>query len=140
MKSVRYLATLIVCALLCEPTAAAQKVKVVVVSGPTVVAFFPVTEKELSQDPDLNETLSDFQFYAQSVRRKLHDAGIDFQELYASSFRVKCGRKTKTFHPRKSQVGYYFVEPGKSPRVEYGVMTDANVSLIAQEYFRPAPK
>jgi hypothetical protein len=96
--------------------------------------------KGLSRDPDLNESLSDFQFSAHSVGGKLHDAGIDFQVIYASSFGIKCGGKTKTFHPQKTEVGYYFVEPGKSPHVEYGVMTDADISLMAKKYFRPAPK
>jgi hypothetical protein len=141
MKSIGCIATLIVCALLCEPTGAAQTPKVIVVSGPTVIAFFPpVTEKDLSHDPDTNESLSDFQLYAQRVRGKLHDAGIDFQEIYASSFGVKCGGKTNTFHPQKMQVGYYFVAPGKSPHAEYGVMTDADILRVAKEYFRPAPK
>jgi hypothetical protein len=114
---------------------------VIVVSGPTVVAFFPsVTERDLSHDPDLNESLSDFQFSAQSVRGELHDAGIEFQKIYASPFGVKCGAKTKTFRPQKTPVGYYFVEPGKSPQVEYGAMTDADILMIAKKYFRPAPK
>jgi hypothetical protein len=141
MKSIGCIAALIVCTLLCEPTGAAQTLKVIVVSGPTVIAFFPpVTEKDLLDDPDTNEALSDFQFYAQMVRGELHDAGIDFQEIYASSFGVKCKGKIKTFHPQKEQIGYYFVMPGKSPHVEYGVMTDADISLIAKKYFRPAAK
>jgi hypothetical protein len=141
MKSTGWIASLIVCALLCEPLARAQTLKVVVASGPTVIAFFPpVTTKDLSQDPDTNESLSDFQFYAQSARAKLHDSGIDFQEVYASSFSVKCGSKTKNFHPQKTQVGYYFVAPGKSPHVEYGVMTDADILQVAKKYFRSIPK
>jgi hypothetical protein len=141
MKSTGWVAALIVCVLLCEPIVTAQTAKLIVVSGPTVIAFFPpVTEKDLSEDPDTNESLSDFQLYAQRVRGKLHDAGIDFQEMYASSFGVKCGGKTKTFHPQKIQVGYYFVAPGKSPHVEYGVMTDADILHVAKKYFRPVPK
>jgi hypothetical protein len=136
MNSTGWPATLIICALLCEPVRAAQIPKVVTVSGPTVIAFFPpVTEKDLSQAPDTNESLSDFQFYVQRVRGELHDAGIDFQEIYASSFSLRFGAKTKRFHPRKTQVGYYFVAPGKSPHVEYGVMTDADILQAAKKYF-----
>ena len=140
MKSIGWVATLAVC-LLCEPVGAGPTTKVVVVRGPTVIAFFPpATDKDLSQDPDTNESLSDFQFYAQKVRGKLHDAGINFQEIYASAFDVKCGATTTSFHPQKTQVGYYFVAPGKSPRVEYGVMTDADILLVAKEYFHWTPK
>lgn len=138
MNSIGWTASLIVCALLCEPVRAAQTLKVVTVSGPMVIAFFPpVTKKDLSQDRETNESLSDFQFYAQRVRGELHDAGIDFQEIYASSFSVSFGAKTKTFHPQKTQVGYYFVAPGKSPHVEYGVMTDADTLQAAKKYFFP---
>lgn len=138
MNSIGWTATLIVCAFLCEPEAAAQTLKVVTVSGPMVIAFFPsVTKKDLSQAPETNELLSDFQFYAQRVGGELHDAGIDFQEIYASSFSLRFGAKTKTFHPQKTQVGYYFVAPGKSPHVEYGVMTDSGILQAAKKYFSP---
>lgn len=99
-----------------------------------------MTEAELSKDPDTNESLADFQFYATRVREKLRNAGIDFEEIYASSFAVKCGTKTTTFHPKKVTVGYYFVVPGRSPRVEYGVMTDEGIFDVAAEYFRLASK
>jgi hypothetical protein len=135
-------ATLVACALLSVPMAPQEAQQVIVVSGPTVIAFFPpVTEKDLAQDPDTNESLSDFQFYAQQVRGKLHDTGIDFREIYALAFSVKCGTRTKRFHPpRKVQVGYYFVSPGKSPRIEYGVMTDVDILSVAKAYFGQAPK
>jgi hypothetical protein len=141
MKSTVYVASLIVCALLCEPVATAEPPKVILVSGPTVIAFFPpVTEKDLSQEPDTNESLSDFQFYGQRVRAKLHDAGFDFREIYATSFSVKCGAKTENFHTQKTKVGYYFIAPGKPPQVECGVMTDTNILQVAKRYFRPTPK
>lgn len=100
----------------------------------------PVTEKDLSQEPDTNESLSDFQFYAQRVRAKLHDAGFDFREIYAMSFSVKCGARTENFHPQKTKVGYYFIAPGKPPQVEYGVMTDTDILQVAKGYFRSTPK
>ncbi|HTQ98302.1 MAG TPA: hypothetical protein VMH89_15930 [Candidatus Acidoferrum sp.] len=141
MKSAGCIVCLFVGALLCAPLTTAQALQVIGVSGPTVIAFFPpVTEKDLLQDPDTNESLSDFQFYAQRVRTKLHDAGIDFQEIYAAAFIVKCGAKTRNFHPQKAEVGYYFIAPGKSPHIEYGVMTDADILQIAKEYFHPTPR
>jgi hypothetical protein len=141
MKLFGWILTLSFLLLLCRPLGAAPKEKLVVINRPTVVAFFqPVTDAELSNDPDTNESLSDFQFYAATVREKLHDKGIDFEVIYASSFAVKSGAKTTTFHPQKAAVGYYFVAPGKSPRVEYGVMTDADILQVAAEYFRLASK
>jgi len=114
--------------------------KLVMVSRPTVIAFFPfVTQADMSKDPDINDSLGDFQDYAARVRGKLHDVGVDFDEIYASSFLVKSGAKMIAFHPKKT-VGYYFVQLGKSPRVEYGVMTDSDILGVATEYFRLATK
>jgi hypothetical protein len=112
------------------------------VHGPTIVAFFPpVTKTELQKDPDANEALADFQVYANSVREPLKKSGIEFHEIYAHSFQVHRGNTVTTFRPSKAQVGYYFVVPGKKPRIEYGVMTDVGLLEIAHEYFgTPAQK
>jgi hypothetical protein len=114
----------------------AQNTPTVEVTRPTIVAFFPpVSQAELVKDPDTNESLSDFRFYASQVREPLKKAGVDFKEVYAHSFRVRLGNRVTTFRPVKADVGYYFVAPGKEPRIEYGVMTDADLLQIATEYF-----
>ncbi len=103
---------------------------------PTIVAFFPpVTEAELRRDPDTNEALSDFQEYARRVREPLRSRGVDFHEVYAHKFAVRSGKRVVVFTPGKVHVGYYFVAPGKKPRVEYGVNTDEGLLQIAEEYF-----
>jgi len=80
----------IACAALCALTVApraTEKQPLVVVSGPTVVAFFePVPPAKLDKDADANEALADFQFYARSVRASLKKQGIEFHELYTHSF------------------------------------------------------
>jgi hypothetical protein len=112
----------------CGLLEAASTEKVVVVKRSTVVAFFPpVTDAEPKKDPDTNEALADFQDNAGRVRDRLAAIGIDLEEVYATSLIVKCGEKTTTFRPKKIKVGYYFVAVGKSPRVEYGVMTDSDI-------------
>jgi len=108
----------------------------IVVRGSTSVAFFPLTsQKELEADPDTNETLADFQFYAAQVREPFHKAGIDFQVVYAAAFQIRFGAKLTTFRPGPVKVGYYFIAPGKRPRVEYGVETDIGLRRIASDYF-----
>jgi hypothetical protein len=116
----------------------AAKHDVVVIRRPTVVAFFvPARQGELKNQADINEALDDFQFYAARVRKPLNDAGIDFEEVYASSFHVRRGSRTTTFRPGKVKVGYYFVAPNKEPHVEYGMMTDTDLFQFAQNYFAP---
>jgi hypothetical protein len=117
------------------PVAAAEKQPLIIVRGPTVVAFAPITEVELEKDPDANEALADFQFYAKRVREPLRQAGIEFHELYTHSFRLRVGKTLATFRPVKADIGYYIVVPGKKPRIEYGVMTDNDLLGVAKEYF-----
>lgn len=120
--------------------AAAEKQPVVVVAGPTIVAFFPVTKTELQKDADTNEALADFQFYAKQVREPLKKTGIEFQEVYAQSFRVRIGQEATVFRPAKENVGYYLIVPGKKPRIEYGVMTNTDLLQVANEYFGTSAK
>jgi hypothetical protein len=74
---------------------------VVIVSGPTVIAFFPpVTQAELSDEPDTNEALADFRYYIARVREWAGEVGMDFEEIHASSFSVKYGAKRWCFASR----------------------------------------
>ena len=66
-----------------SPVAAAEKQPVVVVAGPMIIAFFPVTRGELQKDADTNEALADFQLYAKQVREPLKKAGIEFSHRRA---------------------------------------------------------
>lgn len=110
----------------------------VTVKGPTIVAFFfPVSEREMRDNPDTNEALADFQLYAGQAREPLRKAGIDFEQLYTRSFRVRIGKSVSRFVPEEAEIGYYFVAPGKKPRVVYGVTTDEDLVSQAKEYFGP---
>jgi hypothetical protein len=129
----------IVCVAACISAAlgaTAESQTVIVVSDPTIVAFFePVSDKVMEKNADTNEALSDFQLYARQVRGPLQRRSIEFQELYASSFRLRDGNRVVLFRLGKVKVGYYFVAPGKKPRIKYGVMTDADILQMADEYF-----
>ena len=116
-------------------TSAAVKQTVFVVRGPTIVAFFPpVKESDLS-DGETNEVLGDFQIYTGRVRDPLRKMEIEFHEVYAHSFRIRLGKRITTFRPGEVGLGFYFIAPGKKPRVEYGVQTDIDILEIAKEYF-----
>ena len=113
-----------------------KPVPVFVIHGPTIVAFFPpVTAKDLDDDQNTNEALSDFQFYIDEVRNPLHKAGVELQEAYARSFRIRCGNTVSIFRTSKISIGYYFIAPGKKPHIEYGVMTDVDILDVARKYF-----
>lgn len=117
-------------------SATAERQPVIIVRGPTVVAFFePVVQAKAGKDADLNEALADFQLYAKNVREPLRKEGIEFHELYAYSFRLRAEKRMITFRPVNGNVGYYLIAPGRKPHVEYGVMTDADLLHVANEYF-----
>ncbi len=108
----------------------------IIVRRPTIVAFFPpVTTDQIERDSDTNDALDDFQWYARLARPPLKKAGVDFFEIYARSFRLRLGNRRVTFRPKTAEVGYYFVAPGKQPRIEYGVATDTDLFRIAHESF-----
>ena len=66
--------------------------------------------------------------------KPLAKMGVGYREIQASDFVVKVGNATTNFRPVKG-VGYYFVAPGKKPRVEYGVLTDSDLLHAARNYF-----
>jgi len=119
----------------------AQKTPTFDVTGPTIVAFFPpVTDAELRQDPDTNEPLSDFQFYAEQVREPMKKKGIAFHEVYARQFVISIGKSVTTFRPVPIDVGYYFIAPSKKPLIQYGINSDVGLLQTADEYFGSLPK
>ena len=115
---------------------AASQIPILEVKGPTVIAFFsPVTIDELNKDADLNESLSDFQHHLHGAKSTLENSGIKVHEIYAKLFTVKLPTWTTTFKPKDADVGYYFIMPGKKPKIQYGVMTDIDLLHIASDYF-----
>jgi hypothetical protein len=105
------------------------------VTGSTIIAFFPPLSDADSKNPDTNEVLSDFQLYAGQVQESLKHRGIRFEQVSARSFRVKDASGVHSFVSRRGVPGYYFVEPGKKPYVQYGVMTDIDILDRAGKYF-----
>jgi hypothetical protein len=104
------------------------------VQRPMIVAFFPVTAAEL-KDVYTNEALSDFQFYVSRVDKPLHKVGVTLHRVYAQSFKIQILTGIQVFQPEEGNCGYYFIAPGKKPKVEYGVMTDADLYQEAAAYF-----
>jgi hypothetical protein len=116
--------------------ASTESLPVFVIHGPTIVAFFaPVTGKELKNDSDTNEVLSDFQLYYSQASGPLRKAGIDFLDTDSLSFKIRIGKKLRRYQMSKTDVGYFFIAPGKEPHIEYGVMTDKDLFDAASKYF-----
>lgn len=114
----------------------AAEQEIIVVRGPTVVAFIPAyTEDQLKANPGLNEVIGDFQEYAGRVTAPFARSGIEFHVIAASSFQLRIGKRLVIYRPRGPKVGYYFIAPGKQPRIQQGVDTDDHLYQIARDYF-----
>lgn len=109
------------------------------INGPTIVAFYaPVTAKDMEDDSDSNEALSDFQFYNGEVSTPLHKAGIEFDETDTRQFRIRIGKTVSTYGTGKYGIGYFFIAPGKKPHIVYKVMDDEELLDTARKYFELA--
>jgi hypothetical protein len=115
----------------------AAKQAVIAIQKPSIVAFYPPVSRLQSdaENADEVESLGDFRLFVEQARKPLKTEGIDLYDIYSTSFRIRVGAKTITFHPTEAGVGYYLITPGRPPRIEYGVMTDADLIQVAKQYF-----
>jgi hypothetical protein len=113
----------------------AEKPPLIAVHKPTIIAFFPTTQAEIDSNQNSSEALSDFNYYVFNVQETLKKAGIDIQIVNEHSFRIQTGTKVRNFPNPKARAGYYFIQPGRQPHVEYGVMTDSDLLDSARKYF-----
>ena len=97
--------------------------------------FAPEKGKELKNDSDVNEVLSDFQLYYSQASAPLRKAGIDFADTDTLTFKIRIGKKVQRYRMGEIGVGYFFIAPGKKPHIEYGVQTDADLLEAARKYF-----
>ena len=119
-------------------TALSTAKKAVVVTGPTLVAFFAISQSEVDADPDGAEALGDFRHHLGGARAALERAGFAVHETYADTVRLLVSGRTIDFRPREHSVriGYYLIAPGRAPQIEYGVLTNDDVVDVAMAYFR----
>ena len=107
---------------------------VIEIQRATVIAFYPPASGGSEENATANEALSDFQYYAERMKRSLVKSAIDFQELYVRCLRIDVDKKTTVFRP-KLAIGYFLIAPGKKPDIQYGVMTDDDLMVVARRYF-----
>src|SRR5579884_171191 len=90
------------------------------ITKPTLISFFlNFTDKQVEKEG--NEALADFVFYLPYAEDKLRAAGVEVHAVFkVKSFQVKTGRRWRTVRPI-TDVGYYFIAPGREPEIELGV-------------------
>jgi hypothetical protein len=116
--------------------AAAEQQTRFVITGPTLISFFlDYTDDEILAEG--GESLYDFKSYLPAAENTLRWAGVQVHAVFrVKSFQVKMGSRWRTVKPRESGVGYYFIAPGREPRLEFGVEDSETIVDFAREYFR----
>ena len=115
--------------------AISQKLPEFKIERPTIIAFYSPNKLAKEDAPDENEVRADFQLYTGQAKPPLQKMGVALLDTAARTFRIRNGDQTTTFRA-SSNVGYYFIAPGKEPRIEYEVMTDVDLVQAAREYFQ----
>lgn len=107
------------------------------IAGPTVVAFFAVTEAEIEADDVAMEALSVFQYHLPAMERGLAGCGVTLLETYASSVHLVRGGRVELLHPRElpSPAGYLMIDDGRPAEILEGMYTDADLFRSAVAYF-----
>jgi hypothetical protein len=117
----------------------ATHLPVVVVQGPTVIAFWlvPASDSALVADPDLASALDDQQFYMVGNRPLLSAAGIVPRDQPGRRFVVREPTKDWTFAAAadSAPIGYLIVEPGRTPLVLHKVQYPDALMTAARAYF-----
>jgi hypothetical protein len=123
--------------------AAADRIKYdtndISISGPTVIAYFTISPKEIVKDTNylLLTALSDFQYYINNTREYLMKKGIELITTYNDTIKYHINNKSETFTTRKDTIGigYIFINLNKKPKTYFGVMTDYDLLSSIEIYF-----
>ena len=107
--------------------------------GPTIIAFFAVTQAELDQDSTsgIVNALDDFQWYLPKVAPILRAHNVTLVERYQDTLLlIPLNMPRRTFVARDSvRVGYILWRPPNETQVHWGVMTDIDLICTARDYF-----
>jgi hypothetical protein len=106
-------------------------------AGAVLVAAFVATRAQVDSNADMNETLSDFEFYLPGVADSLRARGVRVAVRFARPVRINAaGRQLEWAVSQDSGgVGYLLLAPGKPPRTLWGVQTDIDLLGAADTYF-----
>ncbi len=116
----------------------ARSVQQVPLRGPTLIAFFAITQGEIDSDSTgIVNAVDDFQWHLSRVITDFRGRKVNVVESYSDTLLLVAGPgKPRLFVARDSlRVGYIFWSPSKNLQVLWGVMNDVDLLCTAREYF-----
>jgi len=120
----------------CEPAGSeSEQGEPIIVHGPTIIAFFDVTQDEVDENRDLAEGLSDFQFHTPRAAAMLEPAGVAMHERYSPVFTLSLKGRQEIVRVPAGEHGYCFVTPAGTRHIIYGIGTYQDIVEVAEEQF-----
>ena len=115
----------------------------VVVTGPTLVAFFPAnTQARVDADSgDFATAADDFMYYLGNAQDSLTARGVKVEVRIADTLKFEStGHIWRWTPPRdSSEIGYYLTAPGRLPQVLYGVQVTEDLIDAAATHLGTGP-
>jgi hypothetical protein len=114
----------------------------IVIEGPTLVAFYPpVSQAQVDTSEELATVFDDFSYHLSSAADSLRALGITVRERPVGDIRLVEAGKQRQFRPAKDSAdfGYLYLAPGRAQRVYYSVMSNSDLVETAHEYLEHRP-
>ena len=109
---------------------------VVDVTGPTILAAFPVTEAEAGRSAAMGEALENFQRHLDRAADSLRAQGVEIHERYGASVHWRFGDTTTTRQVPPDRPLYILLSPAIPETFMIGVQTDSALVAQAKRHFR----
>jgi len=115
--------------------------ELVLVTGPTLISSFVATQTEVDTSSDVNEALSDYQYYLSLATPVLERSGVRVVLSNDSTIRWHDRRGTHRLSAVTDGIVYLFVLPdGRMKELHRGVESDESILAAAREFLRlPIP-
>jgi hypothetical protein len=113
---------------------------VVDITGPVILAAFPVTETEAGRSAAMGEALENFQRHLDRAADTLRAVGIEVHERYGASVHWRVGDTTTTRQVPPDRPLYILLSPAIPETFMIGVQTDSALIAQARRHFRPRPR
>lgn len=117
-------------------TTATVDTTVVDVTGPTVLAAFPMTETEAARSAAMGEALENFQRHLDRATDSLRAQGVEVHERYGATVHWRYGDTTTTRPVPPERPVYLFLSPTTPETMLLGVQTDSALLAHAVRHFR----
>lgn len=110
----------------------------IVVTGPTLVVFYPGAYAAVDSGGDVAEEIGDQQYHLGTARPALDSLGVTVYERYGGSIEYlhRDGMRGAFTPSRDSaRAGYLFLHPGTAAHVHYGVLTHIDMMRAVRSRF-----